>query len=83
MLAISWLLDQHYEVFSNVVGIGPADLVAWKPGDDPVLVDVKSRTNGDFSPSGVHARASDEAGQVRLLLHDPKNGFRWDMRRIG
>ena len=31
-----------YQVFRNLSSVGPADLVVWKPGLDPVLVDVKT-----------------------------------------
>ena len=31
-----------YQVFRNLSPVGPADLVIWKPGSGPVLIDVKS-----------------------------------------
>ncbi len=50
--AISWLVDQGYEVFRNIAFHGPVDLVVYK--DSKVtLVDVKTlildkRPDGDF-----------------------------------
>jgi hypothetical protein len=42
LLACAWLLEQGYEVFRNVALVGKGDLVIWKKGMIPVLVDVKS-----------------------------------------
>jgi len=41
--AITWFLEQDYEVFHNLKPNGPADLVIWKEGMlAPILVDVKT-----------------------------------------
>jgi len=42
LLACAWLLEQGYEVFRNVAPVGKGDLVIWKNGTTPILVDVKS-----------------------------------------
>lgn len=39
--AMSWLLDQGYEVYRNVSPEGPFDLIAIKP-DETVYIDVKT-----------------------------------------
>lgn len=40
--ACAWLLSQGYEVFRNVCPTGKADIVIWKKGEFPKLIDVKS-----------------------------------------
>ena len=41
--AITWFLEQNWEVFHNVKPNGPADFVIWKQGMVcPILVDVKT-----------------------------------------
>jgi hypothetical protein len=47
LAACAWLLRRGYEVFRNVSPNGPADLVAWRPGYDPILVDVKTLGGAD------------------------------------
>lgn len=43
MRAAIWLMEQGYHVFSNVMGSGPADLIAWCPKTDKTLkIDVKT-----------------------------------------
>lgn len=44
LLASAWLLKQGYEVFRNVSQCGVADMVAWRPGGLPVLVEVRTAT---------------------------------------
>ena len=39
--ACAWLLKQGYEVFRNISQCGVADLIAWKPGEPPIPIDVK------------------------------------------
>lgn len=39
--AVTWLLEQGYEVFRNVGCTGPIDLVAVKPGE-VLMIDVKT-----------------------------------------
>ena len=41
LLACAWLLEQGYEVFRNVCPVGKGDIVIWKQGETPVIVDVK------------------------------------------
>jgi hypothetical protein len=40
-MASTWLLRQGYEVFRNVSPHGIADMVAWKPGEPPIMVEVR------------------------------------------
>ncbi len=43
MKAVVYLMEQGYQVFTNVKGTGPADLVAWCPDTNETLViDVKT-----------------------------------------
>jgi Holliday junction resolvase-like predicted endonuclease len=43
MKATVWLMEQGYHVFLNVMGTGPADLIAWCPKTDKTLkIDVKT-----------------------------------------
>jgi len=42
LLACAWLLDQGYEVFRNVCPTGKGDLIIWKKGISPIVIDVKS-----------------------------------------
>ena len=42
VLAQNWLLRQGYFVFASITVTGPADMVAWKPGEEPILIDVKT-----------------------------------------
>ena len=38
-----WLLEQGYEVFSNVKPAGPVDLIVWNPEtSEVILIDVKT-----------------------------------------
>jgi Holliday junction resolvase-like predicted endonuclease len=39
--ACAWLLRHGYEVFRNISQCGVADLIAWKPGEPPILIDVR------------------------------------------
>ncbi len=37
----AWLMKQGYEVFRNVAPTGKGDLIIWKTGETPIIVDVK------------------------------------------
>jgi Holliday junction resolvase-like predicted endonuclease len=39
--ACAWLLRHGYEVFRNISQCGVADMIAWKPGETPTLIDVR------------------------------------------
>jgi Holliday junction resolvase-like predicted endonuclease len=39
--ACAWLIKQGYEVFRNVSPVGKADIIIWKQGEVPTLIDVK------------------------------------------
>lgn len=68
IMACEWLLRQGYEVFRNISQSGLADYVVWKPGDAPILIDVKSTAVGG-KPSTKGTKAQALAG-VRLLYVD-------------
>lgn len=67
IMACEWLLRQGYEVFRNISQHGLADYVAWKPGELPILIDVKSATRG--KPVNRLTQAQEKGG-VRLLYVD-------------
>jgi len=78
--AISWLLDQGYEVFKNVSCVGPIDIITYDTKtDEVVFIDVKTR---DFKWPSSHTPYKtdfqEEAGVV-ILLYDPKiDMFKWE-----
>jgi Holliday junction resolvase-like predicted endonuclease len=37
----AWLMEQGYEVFRNVSPTGKGDIIIWKNGEEPIIVDVK------------------------------------------
>lgn len=41
----NYYLRLGYEVFRNVSAHGPGDLIIWKPGETPLVIDVKSFGN--------------------------------------
>jgi len=43
MKAVIHLMEQGYQVFTNIKGTGPADLVAWRPEtNETLIIDVKT-----------------------------------------
>lgn len=53
IVACEWLIRHGYEVFRNMSSHGIADFVAWKPGEAPLIIDVKSvqkTRRGDYFP---------------------------------
>lgn len=38
----AWLMKQGYEVFRNVAPTGKGDIIIWKSGEDPIVIDVKT-----------------------------------------
>ncbi len=75
-IACAWLLAQGYETFRNVSQHGIADLVAWKPGEKPILIDVKTtaRLKGSASKYRRPTEAQRKAG-IRVLTVDPLRGL--------
>lgn len=63
VMACEWLIRQGYELFRNISQHGLADYVAWKPGEPPILIDVKS--NRVSKPTKAQIAAG-----VRLLYVD-------------
>jgi hypothetical protein len=58
--AVSWLLEQGYEVFRNVSPSGPADIIVFREDEAPRLIDVKTMSGRDVWPlpivTEVHKR---------------------------
>lgn len=71
LIASAWLLGLGYQVFRNVSGGGPADLIAWNiHTDSRTIIDVKSRnfiTNRSLVPSIVKSRTK-HASEVHYLF---------------
>ena len=44
IMACEWLVRQGYELFRNMSSHGVADLIAWRLGETPILIDVKTTT---------------------------------------
>jgi hypothetical protein len=41
----AWFLEKGYEVFRNVSPIGKGDIIIWKKGEPPKVIDVKCTRN--------------------------------------
>jgi len=65
---ILWLLDQGYEVFRNVSGAGPIDIVAIKDGET-LRLDVKARSS--LKPLLVEVTDEQRNLDVKLLVITP------------
>jgi Holliday junction resolvase-like predicted endonuclease len=69
IIACEWLIRQGYELFRNISSHGLADFVAWKPGEAPIVIDVKT-----CGPRGhirfVKPTQAQNAAGVRLLYVD-------------
>lgn len=46
IIACEWLIRQGYDVFRTISQHGLADYVAWKVGEQPLLIDVKTAPRG-------------------------------------
>lgn len=72
LAATKWLLLKGYEIFRNISQHGLADIVAWMPGQAPILIDVKTlsfsiRENGDLRVISRPASAEQEKAGVKVL----------------
>ena len=56
VIACEWLIRQGYDLFRNISSHGLVDLIAWKPGEPPVLIDVKGTRT--FTRGTVAQRAA-------------------------
>ena len=80
--AITWLLQQGYEVFNNVCSAGPLDLIIVDREGRTALIDVKTcakRRNGfeETKQKAVRTEKQKALG-VQLLMYRPENGsFFW------
>lgn len=72
LMASAWLIKYGYEVFRNVSPVGDADLIAWYPDDDEViLIDVTTSAgsgNGKLKTKPTH---------VRVLVVEPTGECHW------
>lgn len=76
-IAITWLLSRGYTVFKNVSAHGLADLIAWKPGEAPILFDAKIITVPSARPHQLQARnlsAEQKRAGVKPLYVDIRSG---------
>lgn len=73
IMASAWLIQQGYEVFRNISWHGLADLVAWRVGEHPILIDVKTcspRGHISFTkPSPAQAAAGVKILYVDRITH--------------
>lgn len=73
LIACAWLLKQGYEVFRNVSAHGIADMIAWRIGASPVMIDVQmlsywvSRDGKKCSVASRRLAASSQQAGVRVL----------------
>lgn len=67
LIAISWLLEQGYDVFENVSTHGEADLVAIKNGVI-TLIDVKGSSDDEGKKKGGQLTPKQKSMNVRCLL---------------
>ena len=78
LIAVTWLLEQGYEVFRNVGCTGKIDLVAVKDGEIR-LIDVKTviyrMDHGELTPGANKAKK----GVERLLVDIPTHKVSWRM----
>jgi len=68
--ACAWLLKQGYEVFRNISQHGAADLIAWRPGELPILIDVRTffyRLTADGKSCSIVAPPNARHADVRFL----------------
>lgn len=75
LIACAWLLSLGYEVFRNVSGGGPADIVAWKAATgEKHVIDVKTTNVVRYSHDGRRVvtygapERRDQPAEVRLLF---------------
>ncbi|HJO67997.1 MAG TPA: hypothetical protein QF469_22005 [Sphingomonas sanguinis] len=84
-VAAAWLLKQGYYVFLTQTITGPVDLVAWRPDEDPILVDVKGVERGSWKgkPTAFGCMTQPELSKARGIRHLYVNLSRdlisWDM----
>ena len=52
--AVTWLWDQGYEVFPNAGSQGMADMIAWHPEkEEIILIDVKTSRKSKYHNNGA------------------------------
>lgn len=77
LLACAWLLKQGYEVFRNISQHGAGDLVIWRHGETPILVDVRTlniRVAADGKSCAVVVSKKARHPDVRFLYACPEIG---------
>lgn len=72
IMACEWMIRQGYEVFRNISSHGLADYVAWRPGQSPILIDVKTAgmTEGGTRRTFPSASQAQIAAGVKILFVD-------------
>jgi hypothetical protein len=74
-VALSWLLNEGYFVFTNFAGRGPVDLVAVDSGTpNVILIDVKAVVHVRRSRQRPRRSEIQKRLGVRLLMVDLENG---------
>lgn len=86
MKAVIWLIEQGYQVFTNIKGTGPADMVAWEPQTNKtIVIDVKTmrlyqKKDGTLQYNSSIGDENDKRRKpfVSYLGYCPEdNTFRW------
>ena len=54
-IVCNYFLERGYEVFRNVAASGPGDIVIWRPGEEPKVIDVKSQRNPYLRKDGTYS----------------------------
>jgi hypothetical protein len=87
--ALSWLLKQGYYAFQSMTFTGPVDMIAYKPGETPILIDVKTATRstskGASGKWGSGSRLTDQqvADGVKILYMNPfTNDCAWTLEEL-
>src|SRR3546814_1160866 len=86
LICSAWLLGLGYQVFRNVSGGGPADLIAWNIHTDAkFVIDVKSRSssNRSLTPSATKCRTKHSSIIHYLHVDDGKVIGFWRPREDG
>jgi len=85
-VAATWLLKQGYFVFPSSTVTGPVDMVAWKPGSDPILIDVKSANhpvwNGTVYPLNAQKPTAQTIALGIRILYVFEDCVSWDLEDL-
>jgi hypothetical protein len=61
--ACAYFLELGYEVYRNISPTGKGDIIIWKKGEDPIIIDVKSH------------RVASKIHDVKIVYPDDDGNF--------